>query len=345
MQAVPNIPAHYYARIAEILLKSKPEFRQFLKQHQIDLHFLFQPNQRLSIQQVENLVAMALHVAQRADLAIDLGQSLRITSHAIIGYGILTSETIEQAMKFLSRYFKLIMPIFRMNIQTDAKHVNLVFEPTMAMSTSCLQFHLESICAAFNMALIELLNEKMQPYHVYYAFSEPAHAARYQQLKYAKIHFNWEQQPVIRLKFPIEMLSIPLDTADAYSREMIEQRCLEEMQGLVSRGKIGDWVEMMLRESTDGLPQLKELAQLLNISVRTLDRHLKAEQIHFRQLSLKIMCERAQQQLVQDSISIHRIALELGYSDLSNFSRAFKKMTGHSPEQYRQLHATARQSS
>lgn len=87
---------------------------------------------------------------------------------------------------------------------------------------------------------------------------------------------------------------------------------------------------MMLRESTGGLPTLDELAHTLNLSSRTLDRHLKAEGSGFRELSTEIFVERARA-LLAAGRPVTVVALELGYADVSNFSRAFRKAAGTNP--------------
>ena len=45
--------------------------------------------------------------------------------------------------------------------------------------------------------------------------------------------------------------------------------------------------------------------------------------------------EKAKQLLSEDSLTIKEIAYELDYSDVSNFSAAFKKATEFTPSQYR----------
>ncbi|MER5837517.1 AraC family transcriptional regulator, partial [Streptomyces sp. NPDC002130] len=39
--------------------------------------------------------------------------------------------------------------------------------------------------------------------------------------------------------------------------------------------------------------------------------------------------------LLDRSVSVSEIATELGYSDLANFSHAFKRWTGRSPKDFR----------
>jgi AraC-like DNA-binding protein len=69
------------------------------------------------------------------------------------------------------------------------------------------------------------------------------------------------------------------------------------------------------------------------MSSRTLNRKLQQEGISFRRLFDKYRLELSLTMLNRTDFSITYVAHELGFSDSSAFSRAFKKWTGHPPTQ------------
>lgn len=77
----------------------------------------------------------------------------------------------------------------------------------------------------------------------------------------------------------------------------------------------------------------------LGVGVQGLQRTLRREGVNYRDLLNRAKCQRAQELLADTSLTIIDIALSLGYSDHANFSRAFKRMLGTTPIEYR----TARQ--
>ena len=83
------------------------------------------------------------------------------------------------------------------------------------------------------------------------------------------------------------------------------------------------------------IESLEELARTLNLSARTLDRYLQKEGRQFRELAAEQRQRRAEAMLADNQLSITQIALELGYSDAANFTRAFRKISGVSPSQWR----------
>ncbi|WP_028112950.1 helix-turn-helix domain-containing protein [Ferrimonas kyonanensis] len=86
--------------------------------------------------------------------------------------------------------------------------------------------------------------------------------------------------------------------------------------------------------STQSL-SIERAAELLETSPRTLQRRLAAEDTSFRCVRENLMLATACQLMESKSYSLTDVATELGYSDLAHFSRAFKKLTGFPPRDYR----------
>ncbi|MGR5231566.1 helix-turn-helix domain-containing protein [Vibrio rotiferianus] len=79
---------------------------------------------------------------------------------------------------------------------------------------------------------------------------------------------------------------------------------------------------------------IEDAAKLLNYSVRTFQRKLKNEGTSFRHikesLMLSVSCE-----LMEEGHSLTYISNQLGYTSISHFSRAFKRVSGLSPKVYK----------
>ncbi len=94
---------------------------------------------------------------------------------------------------------------------------------------------------------------------------------------------------------------------------------------------------MMLRQANQ-IPTLTECAKVLNISTKTLQRYLQQQGVEFQNLKQQISTERAIDLLKNSKFTITHIAYELGYSNPANFTRAFNKIVGCSPQSYRLKH-------
>lgn len=80
---------------------------------------------------------------------------------------------------------------------------------------------------------------------------------------------------------------------------------------------------------------LDTLAQYVSLSSFYLSRIFsKTENIHIREYIIKIRMEKAKNMLQEKNIPIKKIAMDVGYTDVNYFSKAFKKYEKMSPKQY-----------
>ena len=84
-----------------------------------------------------------------------------------------------------------------------------------------------------------------------------------------------------------------------------------------------------------GYPTVGEIAQLLGVSSRTLQRLLNEQQISYADLVERCRRTAACDSLDNTRDSIKDIAAALGYRDASSFSRAFRRWTGAAPRDFR----------
>ena len=80
------------------------------------------------------------------------------------------------------------------------------------------------------------------------------------------------------------------------------------------------------------------VASLYAVSRRTLYRYLKAEGGTFWQVANEVRCEIACTLLAETDLTLSQIAEILNYSEISAFSRAFRRWSGQPPSVWRSSH-------
>lgn len=83
------------------------------------------------------------------------------------------------------------------------------------------------------------------------------------------------------------------------------------------------------------LPPLEGVAAAMGVSVRTLQRRLAEHGLEFSTIIDGVRRDQAMALLGDGSRDLTGIALDLGYSDATSFSRAFRRWTGVSPGRFR----------
>ena len=103
-----------------------------------------------------------------------------------------------------------------------------------------------------------------------------------------------------------------------------------------NKRSLAETVRFLIEERLPGSSiELTDIAADLGMSPRTLNRQLQKEKTSYRDVLDKVRKDKARAYFEQDRSSILEIAVNLGYADSSNFSRAFKRWFGVPPSVYR----------
>ncbi len=145
-------------------------------------------------------------------------------------------------------------------------------------------------------------------------------------------------QPAPFIRLPSRVLTMPIDGYDAFAAAAATS---SEKYGATEVAGIGayDIVEKLFAALKpylgSGYPPIGLAAEIAGTSVRSLQRQLGEMQITYTELIERIRFEQAVRLLREPDIKILDIALALGYGDASNFSRAFRRISGSSPREMR----------
>jgi AraC-like DNA-binding protein len=127
------------------------------------------------------------------------------------------------------------------------------------------------------------------------------------------------------LEIDSAMLDLRLAGADPITSAVLEARAAT-MSGGGPRTAFIDRV----RRAALAEPSLEGVAKQLGMSARTLRRHLAQEHTSLRAILDDVRRARADELLAQ-GLAVKAVARELGFSDPSAFSRAYKRWTGRAP--------------
>lgn len=83
------------------------------------------------------------------------------------------------------------------------------------------------------------------------------------------------------------------------------------------------------------IPNTREVADLVGVSARSLQRELLSQGVTYRELLDRVRFDAARSLLCEDGRPVTEVALHLGYGDASNFTIAFTRWAGVSPSIYR----------
>jgi len=338
MSIVRRVPVRYLALLREWLGTNGVDTVALLHMAGIDAAKFEQRDATLEPLEMESFIASARRLTGRSDLGFEMGRLIKMTSHDLLGFGMLSCRTIDEVMRLVVRHYHLMTETFTLRYERDPSGSGVaIYTPAMAMPLETLRFYLEALAVAHDNQIRLMLAGAGGGYDVRIAMPPPPHIARYHRLAPTRFHFDEELLPGVRVVMTAQVLDHALPLADARVVEDVDRHCHALGQRPPSTGQ--DWVEylrMVLRQSEGEPPTLESIARINHVSTRTIDRHLRRENVSFRDLSNEVRLERACRLLQNSVATVAQIAMRLGFSDSANFSRAFRRSLGVTPSEYRQ---------
>lgn len=270
----------------------------------------------------------ALDADQAALLGYAAGEQARLTSYSPLSLSLVSAATIHEALRLLA-FLPLISNSVSAHLVEREHDVAVVL--TAASSDPVLDRFPVFYCAAAVSRLLQLLSDQPLDLGIDIAWPRPAGFEPHLACGAERFRFDAPRHQIV---VPRAMLQAACRFADpiAYQTE------LAGLQARMASLGIGDDITERLRRLLDGhrsLISIEEAAPKLHLSVSTLKRRLAEAGTSFRALREAVLQDRALLLLGDRSLSLESIAGMLGYSDLANFSHAFKRWTGMSPGVFR----------
>lgn len=103
----------------------------------------------------------------------------------------------------------------------------------------------------------------------------------------------------------------------------------------------GQVMILLKRNLASGQPSLSDIAGMLGMSERSLQRRITEEGSTFRTLLAEARRDLGKRLLADPATDIDEVACLLGYQDTTSFYRAFREWEGMAPNQWRETRSTA----
>jgi AraC-like DNA-binding protein len=136
------------------------------------------------------------------------------------------------------------------------------------------------------------------------------------------------------LLFPEHWLHQPLPDADKQKHDMIVNE-LNRIEINIGNNLLEEMRSVIRPLVISNSCQLENVARMLSMHPRTLNRRLKEHGTSYRELVGTIRYEIAQQLLTDKDLPIINISNTLGYADASEFTRAFRRWSEVTPSEWR----------
>lgn len=268
-----------------------------------------------------NCPTFGLELAKRQDQSV-IGALLHLISQAAtVGESL---DLAEQYLTYHLRGARFSRRVLADGLSVAELELGSEVTPNTRVSADLSIVHIERI-------IQRLCGDGYELVEVWMTHPEPDEVEPYADHFEAPI--RWEQ-PVLGVVLPTRLMaSSPAPVADMKTFLL---RYVEEVAPTMDPDDLAKQTRAVLRSSIGRTsPTIEMVSAALNMHVRELQRELKSLGVGFRELRDEMLCEYACAELRLPDTSVQELALTLGYSDSSAFSRAFKRWKGMSPSAWR----------
>lgn len=263
---------------------------------------------------------------------LHVGEAERPESYGIVGHSILTSSTLEQALRSQVRYLPIWTNVgnFKLSVEPHVAHFQWDYS---AASLPESPHDCEMSMATVAQFIRLLTSPNWKPREVWFQHVRPKDTAEHARIFRAPIRFR---APTNALLFDNRLLSAPIRSANPHAHEVITAAA----EQLLARGSdapcFSQIVLSLIRQKMNSADfGLDAVSGHLGMSRRTLQRRLRRESCSHRELVQLARQELSRFLLSSTEATTVEATYALGFSEPSAFYHTFQEWFGTSPGGYR----------
>jgi AraC-like DNA-binding protein len=293
-----------------------------------DTGSLDDPAVRCPLTQTARLWRVAVAATGDPAFGIKVASHIKQTTFHALGYGLSASSTLKEAFERVQRYCHVASDAIEYEFSRSGAEYHFVIEPAAEVADESV----DALVAAYLRMCRSLMGHDYSPVRVEFRRAPPAKIEDFQRLLRAPLQFGAART---RLVFDAGAIERRLDGGNpelARHHDAIALQYLSQIERDNIQARVRD---LLTRRLSHGEPSQEDVAELLNMSARTLQRKLGDEGTTYKEILDETRRVLALAYLSAPRHTVSDVTYLLGFSAGSSFTRAFRRWTGQSPTDWR----------
>ena len=286
----------------------------------------------IALDTMRTLVLSAKRLAACPSLGLEWGVSVEMAAHGLAGTVIAAGRDVAHALEAAVRYRPLRGRAIEFELVEAEDCLTLLMREPFDFD-DIRTFILEAHVGMLERVMASVARQPLIGVEYRFPYAAPAWAPEYSRYLSGKACFGAEH---LELRVPQEVLRLPGIMADDRTRTAITLSAERELALQHSSLDFVKQVRRRLSEQQGSYPSARSMAREFSMSHRTFLRKLSQEGANYQALLDDARKEVAEWYLFKTRAPIGEIAERLGFTDLSNFSRAFRRWFGKPPSKFRE---------
>ena len=289
-------------------------------------------NAHITALQMERISSFAMHELNDEVLGC-LSRQLPWGTYGMLVRASLTSPTLGVALKRWCRHHELVADDIELSIEERDGKAHICLRELKDLGEQ-REFGVLSVLRNLYGVASWLIDSRITLEQVHFAFDAPAHQAVYPLMFQGPVQFG-HADPVSELVMNASYLALPLRRDEAALQRMLETALTLTVLQYRKDRLLLTQVKQALAMHPQDTHSADDLAQMLNLSPRSLHRQLKEEGTSLQVLKDEVRRERAIELLQRTRKPVKQVAESAGFQNEKSFIRAFKQWTGQTPAAFR----------
>jgi AraC-like DNA-binding protein len=293
------------------------------------------PTTRCELKFSLRLWRIAVAATKDPAFGLKVASHIKPTSFHAMSYGMSASSSLKEAFERAQRYCHIVSDA----VDYDSSLIGSEFHFIIAPSAELGDEPIDAVVGLHLRMCRSLIGRDFSPRRIEFRRSRPSKIDDFVSLLRAPLVFD---APDTRLVFDRDSIERPLDTGNPELARHNDAIAIQYLSRLEREN-----IQVRVREALTqrlalGEPSQEDVAEILNMSSRTLQRKLGEVSTTYKEILDDTRHALALAYLSAPRHSVSDVTFLLGFSACSSFTRAFRRWTGRSPTDWRVgLHATS----
>jgi AraC-like DNA-binding protein len=277
--------------------------------------------------------------AQRHHFPFVLGETYAFEYLPDLETFVTTSPNLREAAVVFEWVRALINPYIDVHLREQGDEARLVLQFLGGDTETPTQpWFAETMFTAIHKFARQLIGGEQTFRALRLRHPAPAYAALYAEQFGTEIRFDQREDALV---FDRALLDLPLPGSFPSLHAQARQRIDQQMRRLLPRDGLVATLELTLERKPALFAHGAEaMAEELGLHLRTLQRRLHEQQVHYQEIQDRVRYRLARRALRDPHVPLDTLSEQLGFSDRRSFTRAFRRWAGETPSAFRRRPAT-----
>ena len=290
---------------------------------------------RIDQTEIEKLIEAIEKRTGNLSFGLKIGEHIHPTDYGTVGYALMTFSTLHQALNFTAEHKYLLNEAFttqlvRKGTRYHYQTLNVTANRNLAALVE-LDFSSAIQMAKFFVGAQKSAEVKL--IQVNFQHKALGDLENYQRIFNCPVHFEQRKNELIISK---RILDMPIRSANPQILNLMLRKIERWKKEFLTNSSFSQKVISYISSQKEAnIPSISSVAKEFNISVSTLKKRLKQEDLNYSTLCDAIKKNLALKMIASSATQIKEIYIKLDFANSSSFNRAFKRWTNMTPTEYR----------